>query len=145
MLAATALPAPPPLAALLPDPTDTDLRPWDQPWVQALRARVAGADRYLHDAVSIALHPPRPRVWGRKGRRGQRRGPAPGQNAKKWGCGLVDWRAGWVDWASADNRAAEPFCAHLRRTVARAQARGRRAIVLLDNLGIPTPRRSWTI
>jgi hypothetical protein len=130
------------MAALLPDPTATDLLPWDQPWFQALRARVAGADLYLQDEVSIALHPSLTRVWCRKGRRGQRRVQAPGQNMKKCGFGLVDWREGWFDWASADNRAAEPLCAQLRRTVARSQARGRVAIVVLDNLGIPTPRRS---
>ena len=130
------------MAALLPDPTDTDLRPWDEPWCQALLARVAGADVYLQDEGYIALHPTLTPVWCRKGRRGQRRVQAPGQNAKKCGCGLVDWREGWFDWAIADNRAAEPLCAQLRRTVARSQARGRVALVLLDNLGIHTPRRS---
>jgi hypothetical protein len=142
VLAAAALPTLPPLAALLPDPMDTDLLPWDQPWFQALLARVAGADLYLQDEVYIALHPTLTRVWCRRGRRGQRCVQAPGQNAKKCGFGLVDWREGWIDWAIADNRAAEPFCAQLRRTVARSKARGRVAIVLLDNLGIHTPRRS---
>ena len=81
-------------------------------------------------------------MWCRKGRRGQRHVQAPGQNAKKCGFGLVDGREGWLDWAIADQRAAEPFCAQLRRTVERSKARGRVAIVLLDNLGIHTPRRS---
>lgn len=142
VLAAAALPAPPPLAALLPDPTDTDLLPWDEPWFRALLERVAEADLYLQDEVYIALHPTLTRVWCRKGRRGQRRVQTPGQNAKKCGFGLVDWREGWFDWAIADTRAAEPLCAQLRRTVERSQARGRLAIVLLDNLGIHTPRRS---
>lgn len=142
VLAATALPALPPLAALLPDPTDTDLLPGDAPAFQALLARVAGADLYLQDEVYITLHPTLTRVWCRKGRRGQRHVQAPGQNAKKCGFGLVDWREGWFDWAIADKRAAEPFCAQLRRTVERSKARGRVAIVLLDNLGIHTPRRS---
>ena len=133
------------MAALLPDPTDTDLLPWHEPWFQALLDRIAGADLYLQDEVYIALHPTLTRVWCRKGRRGQRRVQAPGQNAKKCGFGLVDWRAGWCDWASADKRGAAPFCAHLRRAVERSPARGRKAIVLLanlDNLGLPTPRRS---
>ncbi len=144
MLAATALPAPPPLplAALLPDPTDTDLLPGDDPAFQALLARVAGADLYLQDEVYITLHPTLTRVWCRKGRRGQRHVQAPGQNAKKCGFGLVDWREGWFDWAIADTRAAEPFCAQLRRAVERSKARGRVAIVVLDNLGIHTSRRS---
>src|ERR671939_761283 len=140
--AAAALPAPPPLAALLPDPTDTDLLPWHEPWFQALLDRIAGADLYLQDEVSIALHPTLTRVWCRRGRRGQRRVQAPGKNAKKCGFGLVDWREGWFDWALAEHRAAAPFCAQLRRAVERSAARGRRAIVLLDNLGIHTPRRS---
>jgi transposase len=37
---------------------------------------------------------------------------------------------------------AAPFGAQLRRAVARSQARGRVALVLLDNLGIHTPRGS---
>jgi len=142
VLAATALPAPPPLAALLPDPTDTDVLPADERWFGALLDRVVGADLYLQDEVSIALHPTLTRVWCRQGRRGQRHVQAPGQTAKKWGFGLVDWREGWFDWALADQRAAEPFCAQLRRTVERSKARGRVAIALLDNLGIHTPRRS---
>ena len=145
VLAAAALPAPPPLATLLPDPTDTDLLPWDEPWFQALLDRVAGADLYLQDEVYITLHPTLTRVWSRRGRRGQRCVQAPGQNAKKCGFGLVDWREGWFDGALADHRAGAPFCAQLRRTVARSKARGRVAIVLLDNLGIHTPRRSKTL
>jgi hypothetical protein len=132
-------------AAALPDPTDTDLLPWDEPWFQALLDRVAGADLYLQDEVYITLHPTLTRVWSRRGRRGQRCVQAPGQNAKKCGFGLVDWREGWFDGALADHRAAAPFCAQLRRTVARSKARGRVAIVLLDNLGIHTPRRSKTL
>ena len=140
--AATALPAPPPRAALLPDAGEQDLLPGDAPAFQALLARVAGADLYLQDEVYIALHPTLTRVWCRKGRRGQRHVQAPGHNAKKCGFGVVDWRDGWFAWASADKRTAEPLCAQLRRAVERSGARGRRAIVLLDNLGIHTPRRS---
>jgi hypothetical protein len=130
------------MAALLPDLTCTDLlRPAD-PFLQLVLELLPDADLYLQDEGSIALHPSLTRVWCRRGRRGQRRVPAPGQNAKKCGFGLVDWREGWFDWAIADKRAAAPFCAQLRRAVERSTARGRRAIVLLDNLGIHTPRRS---
>ena len=133
VLAAAALPSPPPMAALLPDLTFTDLlRPAD-PFLQRVLDLLPDADLYLQDEVYIALHPTLTRVWCRRGRRGQRRVQAPGKNAKKCGFGLVDWRDGWFDWALADNRAAEPFCAQLRRAVERSQARGRRAIVLLDN------------
>jgi hypothetical protein len=145
VLAATALPAPPPVATLLPDATDTDLLPADQASFRELLARIAGADLYLQDEVYITLHPTLTRVWCRKGRRGQRQVQAPGQNAKKCGFGVVDWRDGWFDWAIADKRAAEPFCAQLRRVVERSKARGRVAIVVLDNLGIHTPRRSMLL
>ncbi len=100
------------------------------------------ADVYLQDEVQIALHPTLTRVWSRRGRRGQRRVEAPGKNVKRWGFGLVDWRDGWLDWAVAPGRWAAPLVEQLRRAVARSKARGRRALVILDNLGIHTPRGS---
>jgi transposase len=130
------------MAALLPDLTFTDLLVPANPFLRRVLELLPDADLYLQDEVYIALHPTLTRVWCRRGRRGQRRVQAPGQNAKKCGFGLVDWREGWFDWAIADNRAAAPLCAQLRRAVERSTARGRVAIVLLDNLGIHTPRRS---
>ena len=142
VLAAAALPSPPPMAALLPDLTFTDLLQPTDPFVQVVLDLLPDADLSLQDEVSIALHPTLTRVWCRRGRRGQRHVQAPGQNAKKCGFGLVDWRTGWFDWAIADGRCAAPFCAQLRRAVERSTARGRKAIVVLDNLGTHTPRRS---
>jgi hypothetical protein len=142
LLAAAATPAPPPLVDLLPDPSFTDLLPEDDPLVEKLLALLPRADLYLQDEVQIALHPTLTRVWCRAGRRGQRLVQAPGKNAKQWGFGLVDWRDGWVDWALAEKREAEPLCAQLRRAIERSTARGRVAIVLFDNLGIHTVRRS---
>jgi transposase len=52
----------------------------------------------------------------------------------------VDWRDGHLDFALADGRRAAPLCAQLRRAVARS--RGRIAMVVLDNLGIHTPKGS---
>jgi hypothetical protein len=46
------------------------------------------------------------------------------------------------DWQRAPKRSAPPVCAQLRRAVARSQARGRIALVLLDNLGTHTPEHS---
>jgi hypothetical protein len=139
LLAAAASPAPPPFADLVPDPTLADLLPTDLPRLLELLPR---ADLYLQDEVEVALHPTLTRVCSRKGRRGQRLVEAPGTNRKKYGFGLVDWRDGWFDWELADGRRAGPFCAQLRRAVARSAARGRVAIVLLDNLGIHTPHGS---
>jgi transposase len=124
---------------LVPDPLLRDEQPEDLPWLLRLLPR---ADLYLQDEVEVALHPTLTRVWCPKGRRGQRLVEAPGNNCKEYGFGLVDWRDGWFDWQRAPGRRAAPFCAQLRRAVARSQARGRLALVLLDNLGIHTPRGS---
>jgi hypothetical protein len=139
LLAAAASPLPPPLEDLVPDPSLLELLAEDLPRLLALLPR---ADLYLQDEVEVALHPTLTRVWSRKGRRGQRLVEAPGTNAKQYGFGLVDWRDGWLDWELADGRRAAPFCAQLRRAVARSAARGRIALVLLDNLGIHTPAGS---
>ena len=139
LLAAAASPVPPPIADLLPDPTLVEAVPEDLPRLLALLGR---ADLYLQDEVEVALHPTLTRVWSRKGRRGQRLVEAPGTNQKQYGFGLADWRDGWLDWELADGRRAAPFCAQLRRAVARSTARGRVAMVLLDNLGIHTPAGS---
>jgi hypothetical protein len=130
---------PPPLADLVPEPELADLLPADVPWLLRLLPR---ADLYLQDEVEVALHPTLTRVWCRKGRRGQRLVEAPGNNAKRYGFGLVDWRDGWFDWSLEVGRRAAPFCAQLRRAVARSQARGRVALVVLDNLSIHTPHGS---
>jgi hypothetical protein len=139
LLAAAASPLPPPAEALVPDPTLLDLVPEDLPRLLAL---LPGADLYLQDEVEVALHPTLTRVWCRRGRRGQRLVEAPGTNRKRVGFGLVDWRDGWFDWRLAEGRRAAPFCAQLRRAVARSTGRDRVAIVLLDNLSIHTPRGS---
>jgi transposase len=140
LLAAATLPVPPPIDELLPvDELLPDEVPEDLAWLLHLLPR---ADVYLQDEVEVALHPTLTRVWCAKGRRGQRLVEAPGNNEKEYGFGLVDWRDGWLDWDRAAGRRAAPFCAQLRRAVARSQARGRIAIVLLDNLGIHTPKGS---
>jgi transposase len=54
---------------------------------------------------------------------------------------LTGVMVGWIGNAHLGRRAA-PFCAQLRRAVARSQARGRIAMALLDNLGIHTPKGS---
>jgi transposase len=81
-------------------------------------------------------------VWSRAGRAGQRRVHTPGNNAKRYGFGLVDWRQGWLDFALAEGRRAAPLVAQLRRAVKRSRTRGRIAMVILDNLGSHTPTGS---
>jgi len=126
----------------MPDPLLRDELPEDLPWLLRLLPR---ADVYLQDEVEVALHPTLTRVWCRKGRRGQRLVEAPGNNAKEYGFGLVDWRDGWFDWRRAPKRSAPPLCAQLRRAVERSRARGRIALVLLDNLGTHTPKGSLLV
>jgi transposase len=140
LLGAAASPLPPPAACLVPDPTlADDLFPEDLPRLLGLLAR---ADLYLQDEVEVALHPTLTRVWSRSGRSGQRRVQAPGKNFKQYGFGLVDWRDGTLDFALAEGRRAAPLVAQLRRAVQRSKARGRIAMVILDNLGIHTPKGS---
>ena len=145
LLAAAASPLPPPLADLVPDATLAAEVAFEADDLPRLLALLPGADLYLQDEVEVALHPPLTRVWCRKGRHGQRLVEAPGTNKKRVGCGLVDWRDGWLDWELADGRRAAPFCAQLRRALARSAARGRVAMVLLDNLSIHTPRGSMLL
>jgi hypothetical protein len=113
--------------------------PEDLPRLLGLLER---ADLYLQDEVEVALHPTLTRVWSRAGRAGQHLVQAPGKNFKRCGFGLVDWRDGHLDFALADGRRAVPFCDQLRRAVARSRSRGRIAMVVLDNLGIHTPKGS---
>jgi DDE superfamily endonuclease len=140
LLAAAASPLPPPAADLVPDATLADeLFPEDLPRLLGL---LEHADLYLQDEVEVALHPTLTRVWSRSGRAGQRRVQAPGNNDKRYGFGLVDWRDGHLDWAVAEGRRAAPLCAQLRRAADRSRSRGRIAMVILDNLGIHTPKGS---
>ena len=137
--AAAAAPLPPPMPDLVPGATLADLVPAALPHLLAL---LPAADLYLQDAVEVALPPTLTRVWCRKGRRGQRLVEAPGTNKKRVGFGLADWRDGWSDGELAAGRRAAPFCAQLRRALARSAARGRPAMVLLDKLSTHTPRGS---
>jgi hypothetical protein len=140
LLAAAASPVPPPASCLVPDATlADDLMPDDLARLLGLLGR---ADLYLQDEVEAALHPTLTRVWSRSGRSGQHLVQAPGKNFKRCGFGLVDWRDGTLDFALAEGRRAAPLVAQLRRAVARSRARGRIAMVILDNLGIHTPKGS---
>jgi len=138
LLAGATAPAPPPISDLV----EPDL--WDQlpPDLPALLDVLPRADLYLQDEVQIAFHPTLTRVWCPKGRRGQRLVAAPGDNSKVYGFGVVDWRDGWFDGRRAPQRTAGPFCDQVRAAVERSRGRGRRAIVLADNLKTHTARGS---
>jgi transposase len=135
-LLALASPEPPPCRDLLADLATLIDVPPDLP---ALLALLPTADLYLQDEVQCALHPTLTRLWSRRGRRGQRLVEAPGQNAKVTGFGALDWRDGFFHGLTAPGRRAAPFVEQLRALVARSRARGRVALVLLDNLSTHTP------
>jgi DDE superfamily endonuclease len=141
LLVGATSPEPPTLQALVPE-ADRDQVPAD---LAELLSRLPQADLYLQDEVQLALHPTLTRLWCRRGRAGQRRVEAPGDNNKVYGFGLVDWREGWFDYQLAPGRTAAPFAEQLARAVARSQARGRQAIVIADNLGTHTPERSTLV
>ncbi len=130
LLAAAGMPAPPPLADLV----EADLLAEIPPDLPTLLHCLPHADLYLQDEVQLALHPTLTRVWCRKGRRGQRQVEAPGAQEKVYGFGIVDWCDGWFDGFLAPGRTAAAVCQQVRVAVARSRERGRRAIVLADNL-----------
>src|SRR5215831_12354180 len=130
ILAGAGTPTPPPVPALV----DADLLEDVPPDVEALRSLLPRADVSLQDEVQCAFHPTLTRVWCWKGRRGQRLVEAPGANDKVYGFGLVDWCEGWFDGRLAPGRTADIFCAQIRAAVARSRARGRMALVIVDNL-----------
>jgi transposase len=132
------MPEPPPLESLLLP----DLREQVPADVSPLFSLLPLADLYLQDEVQFALHPTLTRIWSRRGRHGQRRIETPGENAHVYGFGLVDWRDGWFDGRFAPGRTAAPFCEQVKAAVARSQARGRVAIVIVDNLRTHTPAGS---
>jgi len=138
LLAGATAPAPLPLADLV-EPDLGDQLPADMPELLAI---LPGADLYVQDEVQIAFHPTLTRVWCRKGRCGQRLAEAPGDNAKVYGFGPVDWREGWFDGRVGPQRTADLFCEQLRAALARSRQRGRPAIVIADNLRAHTPRGS---
>lgn len=141
LLKAAAAPEPLPIEQLVA----SDLLDQVEPDVGDLLALLPNADLYLQDEVQFDLHPTLTRIWSRKGRAGQRKVEAPGNNEKVHGFGLVDWRDGWFDGAIAPSRSAPPFCEQLRRAVARSEERQRIAIVLADNARTHTPEGSLLV
>ena len=106
--------------------------------VPELLRLLANSDLYVQDEVDVRLHPTLTRVWSRKGKRGQRQVRAPGKSRKFVGFGAIDWRDGWLSVGYGLSRTADVFCQQIDHLVERSQRRGRRAMVLLDNLGIHT-------
>jgi hypothetical protein len=130
IVAGAGTPTPPPVTALV----EADLLEAVPPDVEEWRALLPHADLSLQDEVQWAFQPTLTRVWGWQGRRGQRLVEAPGANDKVDGFGLVAWGEGWFDGRLAPGRPAAILCAQGRAAVARSRARGRMALVIVDNL-----------
>jgi transposase len=138
-----------------PSPEPTSLRDFDwhdlvEPdlWsevpadVDELLRMLPSSDLYVQDEVDVRLHPTLHQIWSRKGSRGQRLVRAPGTSRRFVGFGAFDWRDGFLSVGYGLSRNAEVFCLQLDHLVERSTARGRKAIVLLDNLGIHTTEGS---
>ncbi|HEV8178227.1 MAG TPA: transposase [Gemmatimonadales bacterium] len=117
---------------------------WDQvpADVDDLLRLLPWADLYVQDEVHLDLHPTLTRTWSRRGRRGQRRVRAPGQNRKLIGFGAIDWRTGWLSHGMGWRRDSAAICLQVEHLVERSRQRGRTVLLLWDNLGIHTRRGS---
>jgi len=131
--AATPLPAPSAAPGALPlvrhevvDPAD----PAPVAWLLGLFAR-GHADLYAQDEADLALLPTLTRTWMARG--AQLRVPAPGTNRKRSVSAATDLAAGALLWRTDDTRCAAQFCAIGDACVARSAARGRLAVLLVDN------------
>lgn len=100
------------------------------------------AEVYLQDEAQMALHPTLIRMWMKRGRGRQGKIRAPGANQKRHVFGATDWRDGAILHRDSDSRDSVTFCALADECVARSRARGRRAILALDNLNIHVPERA---
>lgn len=142
-----AVPTPPAPLLLAPasvafDPfalVEPDLWPLIPADVPQLLALLPHADLDVQEEVDIRHLPTLTRVWSRKGHAGQRQVRAPGQNQKSVGFVAVAWRDGWCAWGIVPGRTADAFVRQVDFLVERSQKCGRVALMLLDNLKIPTP------
>jgi hypothetical protein len=99
-------------------------------WLCGLLA-AGRADLYGQDEADLALLPTLTRTWMPRGE--QLRVPAPGTNAKCSVGAAVDVAAGALLWRTDAKRCAHQFCATLHDCAQRSTARGRLAVLLIDN------------
>ena len=108
------------------DPAD----PAQVAWLTGLLA-AGRADLYAQDEADLALLPTLTRTWMARG--AQRRIPAPGTNAKRSVSAATDPAAGALLRRTDDTRCADQFRALGDARAARSAARGRLAVLLVDN------------
>jgi len=116
----------PPVRAEVVDPA----QPEAVVWLSALLA-TGQADLYGQDEADLSLLPSLTRTWMKKGQ--QLRVRAPGTNQKCSVSAAVDLGDGGLLFRTDARRCADQFCATLRACAARSTARGRLAVLLVDN------------
>jgi len=89
------------------------------------------ADLYGQDEADLALLPTLTRTWMPRG--AQLQVPAPGNNEKCSVSCATDVAAGALLWRTDERRCADQFCATLGAAADRSTARGRLAVLLVDN------------
>lgn len=89
------------------------------------------ADLYAQDEADLNLLPTLTRTWMPKGE--QLKVRAPGTNEKRSVSAATDLAAGDLLWRTDERRCADQFCATLHACAQRSSARGRLAVLLVDN------------
>ena len=120
------LPLLPPVRQQVVDPADPEAIAWLGELLRAGRA-----DLYGQDEADLALLPTLTRTWMRRGQ--QLRVPAPGTNEKRSVSAAGDLGDGGLLWRTDERRCADQFGATLTACAERSTARGRLAVLLVDN------------
>jgi len=108
------------------DPANTEAVDW-------LRGLLGAgqADLYGQDEADLALLPTLTRTWMPRGK--QLKVEAPGNNEKRSVSAATDLATGTLLWRTDEKRCADQFCATLHNCAERSTARGRLAVLLIDN------------
>ncbi len=118
--------APPPVRHAIVDPADQEALSWVCDLL-----RTGRADLYSQDEADLSLLPTLSRTWMPRGE--QRKVPAPGTNRKCSVSAVIDLAEGWLWWFTHPKRSAAQFGVTLCACARRSQARGRLAVLLVDN------------
>ena len=89
------------------------------------------ADLYSQDEADLSLLPTLTRTWMLRG--AQLKVKAPGTNEKRSVSAAIDLAQGSLLWRTDERRCADQFCSTLHECADRSTARGRLAVMLIDN------------
>lgn len=116
----------PPVLHEVVDPADTAAVAW-----LCELLRTGHADLYGQDEADLCLLPTLTRTWMLRGQ--QTKGRAPGTNQKRSVSAATDLGDGGLLWLTDRSRNVVQFCATAHLCVKRSGARGRLAVLLVDN------------